>query len=444
MDCVGSAASEHDGADEVVDVVESVGHADGDFDLASDCFELGVGVSQFDCAQDVGTESPNLLDEFDDFGDAAAGGMEHPMLELRLGLVEGMSEQGPQQFPELSGAVEPTLGVRVAQGVDYVVLFAGRIVGVLQHRVFDAAHTIRGMLVAYVSGLVPQSFSDLVERAGHPGDDVESVEHVFRVRAALGDARVDSMHLVAGDEVDGLLLHVGELSEEQVERVPAVIVVRPDHAVSLMVDDHGDVRVTLPVAGLVHANRGEAVKRRRHRRLQPFRHPTSNVARGAPCDVQEPVDGLLAVDAHQSCVRRLEVTGEPGAVLGPQHQGDHDPVPGAVHARHHGDQLDPPAAEVPMPSAAHAAISVIVTAFPPATGASKHALARAHANLEHGHGTHIGKSTMRTSSTTVPLMLRSWLNMHVHQALCGCLFILVENILSGKRSSITPPSTTQR
>ena len=31
----------------------------------------------------------------------------------------------------------------------------------------------------------------------------------------------------------------------------------------------------------------------------------------------------------------------------------------------------------------------------------------------------------------------------VHQALCGCLFILVENILPGKRSSLTP-STTQR
>ena len=29
------------------------------------------------------------------------------------------------------------------------------------------------------------------------------------------------------------------------------------------------------------------------------------------------------------------------------------------------------------------------------------------------------------------------------QALCGCLFILVENILPGKRSSLTP-STTQR
>ena len=32
----------------------------------------------------------------------------------------------------------------------------------------------------------------------------------------------------------------------------------------------------------------------------------------------------------------------------------------------------------------------------------------------------------------------------VHQALCGCLFILVENILPGKRSSLTPPTTQRR
>ena len=42
------------------------------------------------------------------------------------------------------------------------------------------------------------------------------------------------------------------LSEEQVERLLAVSVVRPDDPFALMVDDHGDARVPLPVAGLVH------------------------------------------------------------------------------------------------------------------------------------------------------------------------------------------------
>ena len=32
----------------------------------------------------------------------------------------------------------------------------------------------------------------------------------------------------------------------------------------------------------------------------------------------------------------------------------------------------------------------------------------------------------------------------VHQALCGCLLILVENILPKKRSSLTPPTTQRR
>ena len=32
----------------------------------------------------------------------------------------------------------------------------------------------------------------------------------------------------------------------------------------------------------------------------------------------------------------------------------------------------------------------------------------------------------------------------VHQALCGCLLILVENILPKKRSSPTPPTTQRR
>lgn len=80
---------------------------------------------------------------------------------------------------------------------------------------------------------------------------MEAVQYAFRVRAVLGDARVDPTRPVAGDDPDGLLLLVSQLPEEQVEHVFAVSVVRPDHAVALMVDDDGQIRVALPVAGLV-------------------------------------------------------------------------------------------------------------------------------------------------------------------------------------------------
>ena len=61
-----------------------------------------------------------------------------------------------------------------------------------------------------------------------------------------------------------------------VEHAPAVSVVRPYHSASLVVDDDGDVRVALPVAGLVHADRVQIVERRGHRGSDPFGNPTGD------------------------------------------------------------------------------------------------------------------------------------------------------------------------
>lgn len=136
-----------------------------------------------------------------------------------------------------------------------------------------------------------------------------------------------------GDHLDGRFLLAGELSEEQVEHVLAVSVVRPDYPVPLVVDDHGDVRMALAVAGLVHADRREMVERRGHRGLEPFGDPMGYVARGAPCDVREPAHGLLVRDRHRPRALPLEIPGEPAAGLRPRrHRHDHA-APGAVHAR---------------------------------------------------------------------------------------------------------------
>lgn len=103
---------------------------------------------------------------------------------------------------------------------------------------------------------------DAVERIGHPRDDVEPVEHAFGGRAPPAGARVDPVGPVAGDDPDGFALSGRQRLEEQVEHVPAVPAVSPDDPMPLVVDDHGQVRVALAVAGLVHADRVQAVERR--------------------------------------------------------------------------------------------------------------------------------------------------------------------------------------
>ena len=162
------------------------------------------------------------------------------------GLFEGVFEQGAQEFLGLPCAVELSPGIRASDVLERLGLSAGQVAGVLQDRVLDAAHALHGLLVPVAPRLVPQAFPDLVERVGHPGDDVEPVQYAFGVRAALGDARVDPAGPVAGDDLDGGALFGRQRLEEQAEHVPAVPVARPDDPMPLVVDDHGQVRVALP------------------------------------------------------------------------------------------------------------------------------------------------------------------------------------------------------
>ena len=74
-------------------------------------------------------------------------GPEHPVSQLAPGLFGRVLGQGPQWLLELLGAVELALGVRVPQRVERFGLPVGQIAGVLQYRVFDAAHALDGFLV---------------------------------------------------------------------------------------------------------------------------------------------------------------------------------------------------------------------------------------------------------------------------------------------------------
>ena len=95
---VGSAASEHDQGDEVGDVVEAVGHADGGLDPVVGRLEARVRVSQPDGPEDVGASASDLFGEFDDLGYARMGRPEHPTVQFAAGLFDGVFEQGAQEF----------------------------------------------------------------------------------------------------------------------------------------------------------------------------------------------------------------------------------------------------------------------------------------------------------------------------------------------------------
>ena len=185
---------------------------------------------------------------------------------------------------------------------------------------------------------------------------MEPVGHALGVRAPFMHARVDPACAVAGDDPDGgaPLRRVNCRKNRSNTSLPYPSYARID-PVSLVVDSHGDVRVTLPVAGLVHANRRETVERQRHSGPGPAGDPAGDVARGAPCDMRETTHGLLAGHRHQARALHLEIPSEPAAGLRPRHRRDDHAAHGAVDARYHGDQPHPPAAEILAPPTAHAA-----------------------------------------------------------------------------------------
>ena len=96
-----AAAAEFDHGDEVVDVAEAVGHADGGLDLVVERLEPGVGVAGSDGFGDVVLASADLPAQFDDLGDAAVGGTEDPSFQFGPGLSEGLVRERPGEFLEL-------------------------------------------------------------------------------------------------------------------------------------------------------------------------------------------------------------------------------------------------------------------------------------------------------------------------------------------------------
>ncbi|MFB1412517.1 hypothetical protein, partial [Bifidobacterium sp. 2450] len=93
--------------------------------------------------------------------------------------------------------------------------------------------------------------------------------------------------------------------------------------------------------------------------------------------------------------------------------------------------------------ATHAAAPVVTMTASAASGAPEHAPARARADLEHGHGAQWGVDDARVLDHHA-FDAEKPVAYAVHQTLCGCVFLSVENILPKKRSSLTPTTTQRR
>lgn len=96
-------------------MTRAAGHADGNFNPVIGRLEPGIGVAQLDDPEDTGPASANLPGGSRDLGDTAVGCPGHPVFQLVPGLLERVSEQGMEKFPELPGAMELALGVRIPQ-----------------------------------------------------------------------------------------------------------------------------------------------------------------------------------------------------------------------------------------------------------------------------------------------------------------------------------------
>ena len=155
------------------------------------------------------------------------------------------------------------------------------------------------------------------------------------MRSAMGHQRNShsSTHRapVAGARPDRLAPGGRERLEEQVEHLLSVTLMHPDDASPVVVDDHGHVRVALPVAGLVHADGTQPVEQARTLlRSQVVGDPSAYRAHALPVHAHQP--------AHRSSgrvharPRRLlfEIARVRALASGPRHHRDGHPVPRAI------------------------------------------------------------------------------------------------------------------
>ena len=161
-------------------------------------------------------------------------------------------------------------------------------------------------------------------------------------------------------------------------------------------------------------------------------HGRSSDSRAAPTEANTPHDQITNTTQTGSGRYRTPC-GKPAAYTAEKHRSQSGRQLAKTQACRR--PVRPPAAEILMTLTTTAAATVVTAALPAAAGASEHAPAWTHADLEHGPE-RSGESVIRTSSTTVPLTLRSCLNMpFIRRLPPGSTFFLVDEHPTQK----TPP-----
>ena len=141
--------------------------------------------------------------------------------------------------------------------------------------------------------LLPDLAPHLVEGAAGERDDVVGIEAERRLRAALPDRPGDPLAQVARDQLDPAGALGAELVEEPEHGLLVAALARPDQPAAVVVDDDGDVPLSLAEGELVDPDPG-----------QPLERVTLPDAFVGDDPLDDPADRVPA-DPHQLADRRL-------------------------------------------------------------------------------------------------------------------------------------------
>lgn len=211
---------------------------------------------------------------------------------------------------------------------------------------------------------------------------VERVQAQPRLGTASGHDPRDPLGRVRADQPDRRTPLLAEQVEEAAQRGGVVTGRRPHQPAAVMIDDHRQVPLALPVADLVDPDPCQPVQPV-DRLLSVGSHPGHDPPHRAPGHPQQLPHRLLGGMHRQPGGGVVEHPGVAGTMPGPRHLGDHHPMLRAADPGGISLQEGPDGAKVQRPPAAAALALVVAATAPPAhPAASFGALAGPHRHHE--------------------------------------------------------------
>ena len=107
-------------------------------------------------------------------------------------------------------------------------------------------------LLIFVLGLSGKASPGLVQSVIHPADDMKEINAALGVGEILLHAGVDPLRPVTCNHFDGFTIFLVQQLTELTEYFNAEPFAQPDYTVAIHVVDHGDVAMTLLIAGFIH------------------------------------------------------------------------------------------------------------------------------------------------------------------------------------------------